>query len=270
MWGGLTRRCSGRAPRAAERQTRYTKMTEINPKGTPDELRLAEIRSRVKLLQQEHMQLIFMDDVFWQVNAVIRANEELAKGGIFQRWITRRYVESVAIGVRRMVGEANGALCIPKLLNMIIKERTGFTRYWFVNSKSEDHRESAQKWFDDLAGEGAIHLSKKRVLQILAGLDSASNDIENYCNNEIAHKSEAELDPSDSPTFVDVRRCLARIFKVLEWCEWLVESVSHGPAVAWAAEEWKDVFTFPWLPKGSEFPQHESIQGLVDSLDFAE
>ena len=69
-----------------------------------------------------------VDDVFWQVQAIFRANEALAvDGGTLQDWLGHLYVDSVAIALRRQAGVEAAMRLIDEELGQAMRQ-CGVTR----------------------------------------------------------------------------------------------------------------------------------------------
>src|SRR5262245_51200075 len=94
---------------------------------------LAELNEALARLRNAVSYLAHVDDVYWQVQAVLGANEALRRDArVFQEWMTNCYAESIAVGLRRLADHDHRTLSLYRTLERVKQRATEFTRAWFV------------------------------------------------------------------------------------------------------------------------------------------
>src|SRR2546428_3694473 len=113
-------------------------------------------RRQLQRLTAELNHLAHVDDVFWQVQAIIAANPDVNVGDVFQHWIGTCYVSTIVTGLRRIVDKRSGALSLLKLLDQMGDRSTDIlTRERFVGGWERDLITRAHRSFDGLGGRSS-------------------------------------------------------------------------------------------------------------------
>lgn len=116
-----------------------------------DEQRLATASTMLRCVQDNQLvHMAHVDNVFWQIHAIIRANPALASGGTFQDWIAGCYVDSVTSGLRRLSDERKGVISLWRVLEamkalgpLLTKDRYVTLNHEGGSRKSRDRRQRA-------------------------------------------------------------------------------------------------------------------------------
>lgn len=209
----------------------------------------------------EVTQLAHVDDVFWQIQAIIRANDTINKAGVFQDWLGYTYVQTVTTSLRRLVDSRKDTISLTKLLNDFRKHATILTRDRYVSLHSETTRRFADDWFNDLAGAELNHIPMARIQDLSKQLDDAFQDIKQYANDFVTHK--AVKSTSVPLTFNDVREALVEAFSVYSWCSKVLRSSMPTSAVPVIQYDWLEAFRVPWLPDPKEVPDYKHLDDLM-------
>jgi hypothetical protein len=214
----------------------------------------------LRLVSAEVTTAAHIDDVFWQVQAIIAANPAVNTADMFQGWLGDTYVDSVVIRIRRLVDRERNVVSLWRLLEQIRKEHTRFTRVWFKGLWSLDFQDVAEQRFDMLAGTGARVLSASSVSLKQQELSAALGHVEEFANAHVAHRSAT---PNTAATrFADLRESLAVAFRVFNWCALLIEASTWTSAVPEIQSNWTAVFREPWLPASAPLPTYKHLDEI--------
>jgi len=170
-----------------------------------------------------------IDDVYWQVNAIIQANPEINKPNAFLDWLVFSYVDSITVRLRRLADKGKKTISLWRLLENM------------KNIKPE------------VATKTNIKAKQQELTHALVR-------VETYANSLIAHRAKrpqiAEL------TYEEVRKALGSAFKVFNWCAQLLTNSIWLTAVPTITENWLAIFKVPWL-KDRALPTYIHLDTLL-------
>jgi hypothetical protein len=219
-----------------------------------------ELRSMRRRVSGEVTTVAHIDDVFWQVQAIIAANPAINRTEVFYDWLGDTYVDSAVIRIRRLLDKQRSVISLWRLLEQVRAEHARFTRAWFNGLWSPDLQDVADQRFDMLAGRGARFIAAETVAPKQQELDSALQRVEDFANANIAHRVAATH--TVTARFADLREALAAAFRVFNWCALLIEASSWTSAVPEIQTNWTAVFREPWLPAGAPLPQYKHLDEI--------
>ncbi len=213
----------------------------------------------------ELLHLAWVDDVFWQVQAIIGSNESINKMERFQRWIAHTYTQTSLSGLRRLIDRTKNTKSLAKLLDSMQSNADLLTRERYLRLHDSEIRHFANDWFDELAGGSHDHIPKSRVKSISDNLVNALEEVSQYANDYIAHSTKVKK--SEAIMFHDVRLAIVELFRVYKWCSRVLDSTVPSSPVAVPQSEWLKYFRTPWLQDPDEVPVYEHIDKLIEKVD---
>lgn len=225
-----------------------------------------QITGDIDRLWNELHRLAEIDDIFWQTQAVIRANPNLSDGGAFQDWIASCYVATVTAGIRRVCDNGKGVLSLSKVLGALSKNCTTLLSRAEYTALYPGHSSPlANGHFDRYGGKGQSHIPRRIVAEQQKRLATAVQHVAKYANENVAHLART---PSEATaTFGDVRDCLAEIVAVARWCRLVVTAVySVGVVPVEQTSPWHNVFRFAWLPSNCDVPDYDHLHDRITPL----
>src|SRR5712692_9110811 len=89
------------------------------------------LRAELKTVGEEFTALAHLDDVFWQVQAILAGVGDVKDGNVFQTWIVQRYSDSVAIRLRRLGDRRSDSISLWRFLEDMKAEEGRLTRSWY-------------------------------------------------------------------------------------------------------------------------------------------
>jgi hypothetical protein len=216
---------------------------------TPD-APLEPIHAMLRRVELELVKTAHLDNVFWQVQAIIRDNEALAGGGIFQEWIGRRYVDSVTIALRRQADQRPDVESLWRLLERMKSVATLLTKAHYIALHDADphFRSSAGKFWDRAIAPGLDTVTRALIHSKQKDLNLALEKVSNYASDYVTHT--AGRPRAVSMTFEEVRVAMVTAFKLYRWCSLAVKAEAHYTPVPSIPEPWLKTFRSPWLEPG--------------------
>ena len=222
---------------------------------------IADLRSDLGKIRSEVIHIAHMDDVFWQIQAVIQSNPAIDRPGIIQDWIARAYSDSVLAGLRRLGDRRRDNLSLWRVLESMKACTSLITRVWYVEMHEAELKRLANEWFDDLIGVGKRNLNSATISEKQKELEAALESVVNFANENITHL--AAKPTGAIVTFLDVRKALARAFRVFTWCSRLLDSTVPLSAVPVNLENWLKDLRVPWLPEGAPPPSYKHLDEVL-------
>jgi hypothetical protein len=205
-----------------------------------------------------------MDDVFWQVQAIIRENPAIASGGTFQDWMAQCYVDSATAGVRRLADPGRDVISLWRVLEGMVSIVPLLTKERFVSLFISLHdaarRADAETSWQDLVGEAGT-LSKGLVRAKQSDLKAALQRVVTFAHQNVAHLS---VRPTHAETtFHDVRLSIAAAFRLYRWCSGILCARAYSSPVPKHLEPWLRVFRVPWIQPGHGVPKYRSLDEVL-------
>ena len=214
-------------------------------------------------LWTEIQHLAHMDDVFWQIQAIISANADVNKAEVFQDWIGYSYVYTMAVGLRRLVDRTKGTVSLVRLLEDLKRNCTLLTRERYISLSEElFFREHAMQWWDELTGGGQGHVTRARINEMLKELKGASSAGERYANDYVTHH--AECTHPNPPSFKEVRQALAVAARTCRWCIRLLRADDVGSPVPVLISDWLKSLSVPWLRDRHNVTIYDRLDKYLD------
>ena len=230
-----------------------------------DSIQFTEWSEWLKEIWRELLHLAWVDDVFWQVQAIIGSNESINKMERFQRWIAHTYTQTSLTGLRRLVDRTKNTKSLSKLLDSMQSNADVLTRERYLNLHDGGIKQLANEWFDELAGGSFNHIPKSRIKSISENLVTGLENVSQYANDYVAHS--AKTKKAEVIRFHDVRLAIVELFKVYKRCSRVLESSVPSSPVAVPQTEWLMYFRVPWLKDPETVPDYEHIDALIEEAE---
>jgi hypothetical protein len=225
---------------------------------------LESLKKKLEVISHELSNAGHIDNVFWQIQAIIGSNPEINHNDVFQEWIALTYIDSITIRLRRLVDKRRGSISLWRFLNEMKNISTYFSRERHIKSHEQDMKSLANIWFDDLAGENESFITKAKIEGKKNELEIAFNRIDSYVNSQIAHLNDKIEE--NKVTFSEVRNTIVSFFNVFNWCQRLLNfEVSHSP-VPQPTSNWLKYFRVPWIKPDDDVPIYKHLNEYVKEV----
>ena len=200
----------------------------------------------LKIIHDDVTELLVKQNIFWEVQGMIKSNKALHKPSSFYQYLGDTYVAYVCMGIRRQVKINNQSISFAGLLGDIIENPSALSRKYFVSlydgSTVEDLSDSE---FDKFCGNNRDYISSEMVAKDLELLQSASSKIESLADKVIAHRD--KKGPTEKPKFNEVDECLKTIDKLYTKYYLIFHAEAMDSLMPVYQYDWTEIFTVPWL-----------------------
>jgi len=215
----------------------------------------------LRRLQGAVYHLAHIDDVFWQVQAVIESNPSINERDVFQEWLVACYADSMVIGLRRLADERRDVLSVFRLLASVKKRAPEFTRQWFVDLHPEPMRGIADGWFTELVDGPYPHVLHATVQAKQDELKRSLRSIEAFGNQYVAHV--AAVPTAQPVTLEGVRKAVVAGFRTVQWLRRLISSGVITSPVPVIQSNWLRHLRVPWLAPDQSPPPYIHLNELL-------
>jgi hypothetical protein len=212
---------------------------------------IEEWRKWLEVINREIVVLHHNRRLFSEIMQMIRAHPTLPQNSVVYDWIIRQYVVSATMGVRRQADTMTNVVSMARLLEQIECHAPLITRDWFVTQYGRLNN-VADRDFNEFAAPGASAVDPRVVQVDRESLRRTTRDVRRWANKYVAHlDKKVHLGQSSKRPRLTWRKLDAAIDvlgKLLRKYELLLnqrDMVTVEPVIA---ENWKKVFTVPWLP----------------------
>lgn len=226
----------------------------------PTDLDLDRVIVDLEKVANDLVEAAHIDDVFWQVQAIIRDNPAINKGDAFQQWIASTYVDSISSRLRRLIDRRKNSISLWRILESLKALSTSLTRERYIEICAGPAQRLADGWFNSIAGKDADHVCRARIIEKQRLLVDVTSVIKQYTDTHVAHHSRVLSEP---PTFVQVRESLVGVFQVFHWCSALLKSANWISPVPSILPNWTAVFREPWLRPELPVPEYVHLDELI-------
>jgi hypothetical protein len=224
-------------------------------------MQMIEAKRRERLVEwldqifRDVQQLIINDHVFWELQRIVRANDEFRKAsGLFTRWMADGYAQSATIGVRRQAKGQDQSISLKGFLSEVEKYPALISRSNYMSlydGKEPFVKEMGERDFDKIAGKDSGEIPVSLVQSQLGSLAEALSGIEQYADRRVAHFDKRGT-AQPLPTFSELSDAIKAIEKIVILYWRLLKGGSMTTMLPVIIFDWKDIFRFAWEPLSPE------------------
>lgn len=221
--------------------------------------KLNNAKESILRIEEEFSDVLMNDYIFSEVQNMIKSNERLSlTPSHFFLYLGRSFVDSLVLGVRRQLDTSRHSISLHKLMlelgqPPLVLTRDYFMQFWTIKSDPWDNRitmEKGEDTFNELVGVGKAHVERKHIHADISILKSKSKLIIDYANHHLAHYSDRPPLPA-YPRLDDLSEALESIHTLIRKYYTLLTGTILNKATPIFLDNWKQVFTFPWIDAGS-------------------
>jgi len=196
-------------------------------------------------IQADIRGLLVSQDIFLEVQKIIRANPRIHTPSLFYKWMAEVYGNNVAVGIRRQQDSDRESVTLRRLLEEIRDNPQVLSRDRYVALYKEGEAEEfGHRDFDKIAGQGRSHIDPAMVINDLEQLEQKTRNVKQYVDRRIAHMDKRA--PKGLPTFGEVDECL-NLFKQLLEKYLLIFRAATYVILPVRDYDWKQIFREPWI-----------------------
>jgi hypothetical protein len=213
--------------------------------------RRARLITRLDTIVTELKQLLISDHLFWQLQEIVRSNENFKdQPGLFTRWIAENYSRAAAIGVRRQSKLNKDSISLRGFLDEVKKFPDLISRDHYLSlyaGKEDWHKKMGRDDFDRVAGKGSSTIPISLVDKQIDKIVTSSKSVENYVDRRIAHYDKREP-AKPLPTFDDITTALKAMEEIAILYLRLLKGASMNTVTPTIVFDWDSVLRFAWKP----------------------
>jgi len=204
------------------------------------------------IIRGEITQMLINSDIFWNVQTIIKNNNDLHKPNSLYNYLGDTYISYITIGIRRQVKIKEKSISFAGLLKDISENPLCLKRKYFVNlyKDSVTPLKIADEDFDMYCGSDRNYISKEKVNNDLIELRQAAHIVEDFTDRRIAHRDKSN--PKVLPRFNQVDSCLDTFDRLCCKYDSILNAVGRSSLMPTYQYDWKQIFTVPWLKYDEE------------------
>lgn len=214
------------------------------------DLRLKKWIRWLAVIKADVQQLLINQNIFWEIQELIRANERIQKPSSFYKYLGDTYVSYATIGIRRQLKIDQSSISFSRLFADIAENPKTLSREYYKSLfKGSVVEDLADRQFDRYSEHGR-YISAAMVRNDLAKLKSVSKKVEDFVDKRIAHHDRRK--PKVLPKFHEVDTCIATLDELYVKYHLIFHAESMHTLMPTYQYDWKVIFSEPWLVPETE------------------
>ena len=189
--------------------------------------------------------LVWSGNLYKEMREIVAANPAINRGNKFYDWLTRNYVHTALMGLRRQLDRHRDAISLRKLLDDMQVNYSLLTREYHLSLYLNDMRILGERTFDQLSGEGQDIYPQEKIEADLQRLEEIDALHKEFIDRRIAHYDKVNR-LGTLPTFQELYDAVNDMEKTVIKYHLLLkaETVRLLPITQY---DWKVIFRSPWL-----------------------
>lgn len=173
---------------------------------------ILELLADFQRLWEQVVDLTHVDDVFWQVLAILKDHPELGKAEhpTFQEWMLDCYVAKIVVGLRTLVDKDTRSYSFIHLLDKMESNCSKFSRARHYLVCSGTPAGFVDEWFDRIAGAGDLHVPASRFQALRSLLVNEVDPLKQFVDQKVAHLDRQPMPSAPTTDHVRSALCAAR------------------------------------------------------------
>lgn len=211
--------------------------------------------------------LVWNRSVWRVLLQMLKDNPAIEHHSVVNDWLSRLYVTTQAVGIRRQRDRRDRPHTIGFLLDDIARHPQVLSDQ--RRSRPDDHADRQwvdARWARFVAG-GSDHINPQVAVDDLARLDEVCVTVKRYVDRQVAHRDRDRVTTAPSMTYGDINGALDLLGGLLRRYTWLLKGthLAHiGPSAGWG---WLTMFAVPWLPEPFQPPDELKLHDVPELPD---
>ena len=200
----------------------------------------------LEIIYKEIQLLSIYNNVFWEVQKIVKKNTNIQKPSSFYDFMARSYIAFSAMSIRRLVKIDKNGVSLARLLSEMVRHPKTITKDRFaipyMGTVVEDHIDRDFRKYADRAGQYFDpHIAEKD----LKALKRCASKIEAFADKRIAHHDKKP--PRNLPCFKDIDKCLKTLEALLKKYSLLFTATAITNVLPVYQYDWKAIFRERWI-----------------------
>jgi hypothetical protein len=199
----------------------------------------------LETIEQEVQALVMAKDIFWSLQALIKANPAIQQQTIFYWYMGNTYVAYALTGIRRQVKSQKDSIALKQLLTEIAQEPEKVSRQYYRSLYGQEKVRLADKHFNAFSGSpGAPHISAAMVEDDLKTLITSAASCEDLADKRIAHRDKRA--PAALPTFKEADKAIDLLHQHCLKYGRILRASAPSSLLPTYQYDWQQIFNHPW------------------------
>jgi AbiU2 len=224
--------------------------------STDDTADYQRAKGWLKVLTGQVLRLRQDEQIWEEVQEIIKANPALHKPSAFYEWMKDMYVSGMAMAIRRQTDDDSRSISFMRLLKLIkgnpsLVSRKRYRNLFpaddeFVKQSDElGSKKSINDDYDGLVGAGKLQPTRDDIQAEIDELLRVTHKVVTLGDKVIAHHDQQK--PTNLPTFAEVGEAIACLETLVQKYKLLFEATSISMNVTYQYD-WKAILRVPWIP----------------------
>ncbi|MFY9821679.1 MAG: hypothetical protein WAM82_09855 [Thermoanaerobaculia bacterium] len=204
-------------------------------------------RADLASIREEVTQLAWSAATHGRLREIVSANPDINVHNQFYGWLSRSYVDSQLMGIRRQLDRDKRSVSLANLIASMEGASGLLTREAHLSLYRESMERPANRTFDLLAGKGDDVYPAARLRGALRALEQVRAVHGKYMNKRLAHLDRGPLE-GRLPTYRDLSTAVGKLEKLVIHYHLLFEAEDYRSLVPVVQYDWEAIFRQAWLP----------------------
>jgi hypothetical protein len=208
---------------------------------------LKEWKADLDRTREEITLLVWSTDIHERLRAIVSANPAVNMHNQFYDWLSRSYVDSQLVGLRRQLDLDKRSVSLANLIGSMAKHPELLSREAHLSLYSQEMQFQGNHTFNLLAGAQSTTYPAAKLHGALRALERVRSVHGKYINKRLAHSDRAPLS-GPLPTFRDLNAAVRKLEKLVIHYHLLFTAQSYNSLVPVPDYDWEAIFRLAWLP----------------------
>ena len=200
----------------------------------------------LEIIKSEISELLISQNIFWEINNIIKENPNLNKPSAFWNYFGNTYVASVAIAVRRQIKNKPNSISFTQLLEDMKGHPQSFPRsYYHEIYKGSLAEQWVDKDFNRFAKPSQNHICPDMISADIVKLKQIVKKCEDFADKVVAHSDKRK--PKILPTFNELDNCIKFLDELYVKYHLLFHAQSMDTLMPTYQYDWTEIFKYPWI-----------------------
>jgi hypothetical protein len=197
-------------------------------------------------IREEIEQLAWSKAIHERVRGIVNGNPAINVGNQFYGWLSRSYVDSQLIGIRRQLDLDKRSVSLVNLIASMAEAPAQLTREAHLSLYREGMARAGNSTFDGLAGNEASVYPVALLHDAQQKLDQVRTVHGKYVNKRLAH-SDRKILQGRLPTYRDLDNAVDELERLVIHYHLLFAAEDFRSLVPVVQYDWEAIFRQPWL-----------------------
>jgi hypothetical protein len=205
-----------------------------------------KLSAELDIIREEVVNLREKQHMFWELQKIIGANQDINVSNEFYDWIEEIYTTSMSVAIRRQVDGSKDSISFRRFLEEVGRHPCVVTRKRYSTFFSSSSAESIKSDFDGLVGAGRDYMDPSEVECDLNTLKGKAGSVQTYANSWVAHRTKGAT--AGPTTLGDIDAAVEGLERLLKKYLHLFRSeIVTDSLLPVVIGNWKAIFRVPWI-----------------------